>query len=300
MATLTASQLEAANLEKTWNNFDVNNVINTGVEATNLRTLFFEIKTWLKTITGMSVRNSCLDASVSASDLITAYTDIVLGATGTWIVLEHTSGYQVMLAATSSNAASIYVAPLGGLTTGTSSVNPTTTLMSSNLIGHNAAVQVVWSGGASSDGKCWYYATYSANAIRSFNGVFEGYLMDTRSNSSQYVHLYGTTAGTFPSIGAVINNAQVTLVYLTYPGGWSASAVSATQAGYGGKYWASEVAAGTQPSALTFAKLIDIFHAGTGLFASGDRALSAAAAAEMISPGVGWLVPWNNTVLQKI
>lgn len=299
MATLTAEQLELANLEKTWNNFDVNNAINTGVANDNLRTLFYQVKEWLKTITGMSVRNSCLDASVSSSDLITAYTDIVLGATGTWIVFDHTAGYQVMLAATSSSAASIYFAPLGGLTTGTSSVNPTTSLMSTQALGHNSTTQVVWSAGAASDGKCWYYMTFSANAKQAFFGCFEGYLMDVRANSSEYVCLYNTTGATFPTVGAVLNNALVTPQYTTYPGAYAASAASATSTSYSSKYWASEVGVGTSP-VLFYAKLIDIFHAGTGLFTSGDRALSGAAAAEMISPGVGWLVPWNNTVLQKI
>lgn len=298
MAIQTLETLELATLEKSWNNFDVNNIINGGTAVLNSQYALYQIKEWLKTVTGISVRNSCLDASVSASDLITAHTDVVMSATGTWIVLEHTSGYQVMLHAAGSSTVSMTVAPLGGFTTGTSSVNPVATAQSVNPITSSNATRNVWHAGATSDGKCFYVMNFADNVIKSFNGVFEGYLLDSRANCSQYLHLYSASSS-FPIVVAALNAASVTESYVT-AGGFNASAVSARVPSYSDRFFAYEIGAGVTP-AVHFSKIIDIYHAGTGSFLSGDRAVSVAGNAELVTPGTGWFVPWKSgEVMQKL
>lgn len=298
MALAPAETLEHANLTKTWNAFDVNNAINSGVAATNAQTLLYQVKTWLLTLTGFSVRNSCLDASVSSSDLITAPGDVVMSATGTWIVLDHTAGYQVMLHATGAATVAVTVALLGDFSTGTSTVNPVsaTNTVSSNTLVINAASQIVWSGGATSDGKSFYVITAGSATFKSFSGVFEGLLIEERANSSQFAFLYATSSASMPTVILTIGGASVTATVVTAHG-YGNNPASATSTSYGGKYRAAQIGAGFSAPTLYMQQIYDVYLSGTGL-TFGDRGLSGAANAEMLSAGSGWMVPWNNTVLQ--
>lgn len=291
MATQVIDTLELATLEKTWNNFDVNNIVDGGTAALNSQYILYQVKEWMKTITGMTVRNSCLDASVSASDLITAHTDVVMASAGTWIVLEHTSGYQVMLSATSSAVISMTVAVLGGFTTGTSSVNPVATGQTVSVITVSTTSRNIWHAGATSDGKCFYVMNFSDNTTRSFNGVFEGYLLDSRASCAEYLHLYSTSS-TFPTISTVLNGASVTESPVV-ASGFAASTTSARVTSYSNRFFAWEVGAGVTP-VVHFSKIIDFFFAGVSVFSVGDRALSLTNNAELVTPGTGWFVPWKS------